>query len=91
VDANKVKRGRDFIRMMMPIFGLGDNNSVVSMKIEAACTGIATAEVTMFARNDNVTINIEPEANNSQTKRYIIEVTEIDEGPGIPTPRGPIG
>ena len=73
-----ITNGRGFIRMMMPIFGLDHKSKVTNMTINAPIGGLATAEVTLLANNTDIEVTAEPEANNTTTKRYIIEVREVD-------------
>ena len=76
---NQVTTVRDFIRMMTPLFGLdGDNQMVTKMVINAEYGGLTSAEITMLAKNKDINVSIEPEANNATTKRFIIEVREIE-------------
>ena len=77
MNPNKIQLGRDFIRAMAPMLGI--ESGIKSLTINADCQGLAVATVEMFIHNGDVSIEEVPSPDETETRRFIFEVTEVKE------------
>ena len=74
---NKVQLGRDFIKAMRPMLGI--TSGIKSLTIHADCNELAVATVEMLVNCGDISIEEVEKADETETRRFIFEVTEIKE------------
>lgn len=67
--------GRNFIQAIKPMLGI--TGGIRSLTIHAGCNEIAVATVEMYVHNGDVSVEEVPNPDETETRRFIFEVTEI--------------